>query len=152
MSLQLDETITANSCCDLELICQKLQKFWPARTSSNGSILLQDNAKPCISQISRQKLIRLIITLPIHRTCPLLTWWVLGVPVGLHQCRTDKNALWLFVISCDLSLYWDCIIHWWFVFNIVLILIMLSSSQVMTFVTQNGHLFDQPNIFKHFLH
>lgn len=123
-----------------------------ARTSSSVSILLQDNAKPCISQISWQKLIQLIITLPIHWTCLLSTWWVLDVPVDLHQCRTDKNALWLFVISCDLSLYWDSIIYWVFVFNIVLILIMLSSSQVMTFVIQNGHLFDQRNIFKHFLH
>ena len=65
--LQPGQTVTAESYCrDLELMHQKLQTFWPALSNRKGFILIQDNARPHTSQVTRQKLTQLNIEVLPH--------------------------------------------------------------------------------------
>lgn len=65
--LQPGQPVTAESyCCDLEQMYRKLQKLWPAVVNRGGPILLQDNARPHTSQITRQKLTHLGIEVLPH--------------------------------------------------------------------------------------
>ncbi|VDL87437.1 unnamed protein product [Nippostrongylus brasiliensis] len=55
--LQPGQTITAETyCCDLIVMFEKLRKMWPAVVNRKGPVLLQDNARPHSSKVTRQKL------------------------------------------------------------------------------------------------
>ena len=65
--LQPGQTITAESCCEeIDEISRKLRQQQPALVNRRGPILLHDNARPHVSQITVPKLNELSVEVLPH--------------------------------------------------------------------------------------